>query len=197
MSSCASAASKFDLLGERYQMKFDGDKKVIRTACGACCTVLLLVLIAIFAVQKFLFLVLKNEVTVFTAESKLHFADSEPFVYADGLNVAVGLTSYDGNAEWQLDPSYGELVVNSIEWGQNEDGSYYRSVRPVEARNCTEVELGLVKERKFGPKIDGESRFYSPTEASGKFVQLYKKKLLCLNEEDLIISGSFGNGRAR
>ena len=84
------------MLGERYQMKFDEDKKVIKTCCGACCSVLLLVLIAIYAVQKILFLILKDEVKVFTTESQLYFADSEPFVYADGLNIAVGLTSYDG-----------------------------------------------------------------------------------------------------
>lgn len=189
MSGCRSTVSQADLLGERYWMKFDNNKTIVKTTCGACCSIFLLAAIIVFAVEKFLTMIQYKGVSVLTTESRLHFADSDAFDYAHGLNIAVGFTGYDGTTGWQLDPSYGELVVNSIEWGQNEDGSYYRNEYPLETRNCTDLELGL--------KVQHKSKFYPTHEFSKRFLDLYEDKLLCLKEDDLIISGSWGNGRAR
>ena len=59
----------------------------------------------------------------------------------------------------------------------------------MDTRNCTDLELGL--------KVQDRSKFYPTHEVSKRFLDLYEDKLLCLKEDDLIISGSWGNGRAR
>ena len=192
MLSCCNGSGVLngvDMLSERYSMKLDGDRRKVSTFCGACCSLVLLILIALFAIEKFIVLLHKKDVTVINSESSLYFADSDPFDYEHGLNVAVAFTGYDGETQWQLDPSYGELVLNANEWGINEDGSYYRNVLPLTRRKCTLQELGLRREEG--------SKFYPTSESSVKILELYKNKLLCFNEEDLLIAGSFGTGRAR
>ena len=36
-----------------------------------------------------------------------------------GLNLAISFTAYDGKSELILDKSYGELVFNAYEWGND------------------------------------------------------------------------------
>ena len=47
------------------------------------------------------------------------------FTYKTGLNFAVAFTAYDGETEWILDPSYGELVFKQNSWGVNPDGTFF------------------------------------------------------------------------
>ena len=43
-----------------------------------------------------------------------------------GLNLAISFTAYDGKSEPILDKSYGELVFNAYEWGNDQEtGAYF------------------------------------------------------------------------
>ena len=86
--------------------------------------------------------------------------------------MAVGFTGFNNITEWELDPSYGELLINANYWGQNQDGSFFSEVLPQTVHNCTMEELGLTDL--------GGNKFYPPNEASKVFVDLYWKKLLCM-----------------
>ena len=81
------------------------------------------------------------------------------FTYKNGFNVAAAFTAYNGNTEWSLDPSYGELVIKHYAWGEREDGSYfaYRDPRPTHV--CSREELGLEEDKtnaKFFPMIESQ-----------------------------------------
>ena len=75
---------------------------------------------------------------ILAALKDLHFDDRDEFNYKDnGMNVAVAFTAFDNNRTWSLDPAYGELVVTSLEWGYDENGSPFSRRKLIKTHNCT------------------------------------------------------------
>ena len=140
---CKKRTLQVDMFGQAYETRISDDEQELKSLKGSLFTILVLLLIAIFSYRKFnIFLTRKD------AETSQHVRvnnldEKEKFSYKDGFNIAVGLTSFDDNTEWELDPSYGELRFRASTWGQSEDGSIWWDMGHPEHHNCSKTELGL------------------------------------------------------
>ena len=105
------------------------------------------------------------------------------FDYQHGLNVAVAVTSYDGNNEKLLDPSYGKLIFEHAIWGINESGEFFTKYDPIQPHICSREELGLE-----GPE---QSKFYAHEEDTKQIVEMKHRQFYCLSEDQLRINGNY------
>ena len=95
----------------------------IKTYMGTFCTVVWVIIILSYAAQKLDTLIGKKSITILSSVKEGHFAEDELFDYDQGLSIAVGFTAFDNQTTWSLDPSYGELVISSYEWGYRTSGT--------------------------------------------------------------------------
>ena len=137
-------------------------------------------------------MVSKKDVDILSTIKNRYFDDSVVFSYKNGLNFAVAFTAYDSEREWILDPSYGSLIFNSFSWGANEDGTFFTERKKLDSHLCTDYEFGL------GNAADGEgAKFLPPNYTSATYIEKYKKKFICLNEEDIYIYGDYNTRETR
>ena len=111
------------------------------------------------------------------------------FTYKTGLNFAVAFTAYDGETEWILDPSYGELVFKLNSWGVNPDGTFFIKREKMNEHICSRDELGLT-DNKEAAKFMPISDLYKP------FIDTYQKKFICMDTEDLFLYGDYDSTTA-
>ena len=71
------------------------------------------------------------------------------------MKFAVAFSAFDDETEPILDKSYGQLIINSYEWGINSNGNAYVHYTPLDQHTCTEKELGLQ-----GYESSDENMFY-------------------------------------
>ena len=156
---------------------------------GTFCTLIWVAIIVMFAWQKTDILINKKSVSILSTTKDLYYSDQDEFKFKDGLNIAVAFTAFDNVTEWSLNPRMGELVITSYEWGI-EDGKPWTDRKPVSYHNCTREELSL----------DGDgsdARFYPTHGSSHSSVDFYWRKMLCLDKNELRISGDYNSGQAR
>ena len=91
---------------------------------GGICSILLTLLVCIYAYQKLDVFLSKKDVDILSTTNDLFYSDEDIFSYKNGLNVAVAFTAYDSEDSWILDETYGELIFNSYSWGPKKDGTY-------------------------------------------------------------------------
>ena len=163
----------------------DGGVASLKTCMGTFCTLVWVLIIVIFAAQKTDILINKKRVSILSTTKDLFYTDLDEFTYKDGLNIAVAFTGWDNNREWSLDPRMGELVLTSYEWGI-EGGIPWADRKNVASHNCTREELGLAGD---GPA----AKFYPPHGSSFDSVDLYWKKMLCFNQNELTLSGEYNS----
>ncbi len=65
----------------------------------------------IYAIQKGDVLKERSDFDIKQSLRDQFYTDKDVFSYENGFNIAVGLTAYDSETEWILDPTYGELVI--------------------------------------------------------------------------------------
>ena len=82
-----------------------------------------------------------------------------------GLQIAFGLVDYDGDADIQNQPEYGEVKVSFKRWGPMTKTHF----EGVEIRPCTEQELGTGPDGFDSP----ESKFYPISELSEGWLLAY------------------------
>lgn len=167
----------------------DGGEKEARTWFGAVCSLFILSLVVVFTYIKVETLIGRKDVDILSTIKDYHFSDMDRFGYENGLNIAVAFTDYSHNREWQLDPTYGKLVFNSYSWYELED-SFLLERKPLGIHNCTRAELGLNEDREG-------ARFLPIREGYEDNVELYQKKLICVDKEDMWIHGNYDSSNAR
>ena len=116
------------------------------------------------------------------------FYDEEyVFDASQGLNFAIGFTAYDEETEDILDPSYGKVMFMKFEWGKRENDELYVEQKEIPSHVCTEEELG----------IKGDNSLFFPiTESQMFLVKRYRKKLRCIDQEDMRVYGDFDSAYA-
>ena len=78
-----------------------------------------------------------------TSIHSAYFDNSHTFEQENGFKFAVAFSAFDDETEPILDKSYGQLIINSYEWGINSNGNAYVHYTPLDQHTCTEKELGL------------------------------------------------------
>ena len=121
----------------------DAEKDQIKSNMGTLCTLMWFGIIIFYAINKIDILVNKKGNTILAATKEFNFSQEDEFDYSHGFNVAAAFTAYDNTTTWSLDPSYGELVIASYEWGYREDGAPFVENLPLGMHNCSRKELHL------------------------------------------------------
>ena len=179
-----------DKFGRGFGFKMDAGVGQIRTKMGTCCTLIWVIIILVYAMQKLDTLIFKKQISILSSKKELYFSETDRFTYDQGLNFAVGYTAFDNETEWTLDPRYGEIVINSFSWGFSEDQTPYTERKPIGMHNCTKEELGLEGD-------PSKSRFHTVDQASAYSINFYWRKLLCVDEKDMYIMGDYNSETAR
>ena len=85
----------------------------------------------------------KKSIKILSSIKDEYFDQLDVFDYSNGLNVAVGFTGFDNEVTWSLDPSFGTLEINSLQWGNSQTGQPYSNRVPLPTHRCTREELNL------------------------------------------------------
>ena len=99
-------------------MKLDAGVEALPSKAGFFFTILLSIVVIGYATVKADVLMYKKDIDIMSVVKRDFYAPEEPFDYSDGLNIAVAFTAYDDETEPILDPSIGELIFESYEFGQ-------------------------------------------------------------------------------
>ena len=102
------------------------------------------ILTCAYALQKLDVILSKKDVDILSTLKEGFFEADYVFSYKNKLNIAAAFTAYDAfETEWELDPAYGSLNINSYSWGEREDGSYFTERKQLKTHICSAAELGL------------------------------------------------------
>ena len=122
-------------------MTIDGERHVVQSYLGSVFTILVFLTTLLYSVQKLDVLIAKKDVNISSAVKGMVFSDDFKFSYRTGFNIAVAFTEYNYNSEWDLDPKYGTLVLNSLSWGTDPDGSPFIRRIQLPTHLCSKEEI--------------------------------------------------------
>ena len=124
-------------------MSMDKGKSSIGTPCGAMCSLFMLVVILLYALQKTTILISKNDTNLQKTRLENYFDFSEPMTGADdGIFFAFKVFNAYNSKYGQLDSSYYRLSVGSYEFTFDEkSGDYVSNFTELKTHPCTMLEL--------------------------------------------------------
>lgn len=160
-----------DIFSQPFGMKLDDRESSSRSWFGAFCSLIIFILVVTFTYIKFDTLMTRKDVDILSTISDYHFNEMDRFGYENGFNVAVAFTDYSHDTEWQLDPTYGTLTINSYSWYEQEDDYDINRV-PLDTHNCTREELGLTEGREGAKFLPAHYSYQA-------FLETHWKKLIC------------------
>ena len=71
----------------------------------------------------------KKSIDIVQAVQENYFDDSYVFSNEQGINIAVAIASpFLSDYQKPIDPSYGKIIFQRVDWGQDEQGKIYNSV---------------------------------------------------------------------
>ncbi len=125
-----------------------------------------------------------------TTFSEVYYEEADFFSYENGFSLAVALTAYDDRVEPYDDPTYGEIIFNHFTWGlEDENGDAFSRRVKLNTHYCTREELGLAPQRKG-------ARFFETNERFIPHVELYAKKYMCTDEDQMRTAGDYNSAQA-
>ena len=98
-------------------MKLDQGITKVYTWSGFAFTLLLVLIIGVYAAQKVGVLVERSDVDIFETELISYFDETYSFGAESHLNLAVAIAAFDDIEEPILDPTIGYLTFKAFEWG--------------------------------------------------------------------------------
>ena len=117
-------------------MKVDKERSTLKTFGGSACSLFLIIILLVYTVQKTNVLVSRKNVDILSTLEDLHYSDEDIFSYQNGFNVAVGLTAFNSETEWVLDPTVGKLDFYAYGW-REKDGNFVTEERQLPSHVCT------------------------------------------------------------
>ena len=111
-NTCLNFVKNQDGFETTFNMRLTRTHTTVSTLLGSLCTLVLVVLVSLYSYECVTTLVTENGDTINQNVIQNHFSEFEEFSHEKhGLNIAVAFTSYGNVDEWELDPSYGEIVI--------------------------------------------------------------------------------------
>ena len=97
-------------------MRVGEGKDALHTKMGALCSILLTVILIVYAGYKISILEGKKSVDIVQAVQENYFDDTHVFSNKQGLNIAVAVLNpfNPHSSQLPIDPSYGRIVFNKI-----------------------------------------------------------------------------------
>ena len=96
------------------------------------------------------------------------------------------MTEYNNDSERVEEARYGELTIEHIRWGNDDDLSSDNKV--LSYHYCTDEELGLER--------TPETVIYPWFESEEREMETYRKKFKCIDKEDTVIWGDYNSSKA-
>lgn len=165
----------FDLFKQPFRFQLPNGFNSVSSIPGRLATILLVLLTLTYGVLNFLELRNYGNSTIRLYKFDHYYNEYDEFTLdkKPGLNIAFGITHFDGNLEPIDNLDYGEVIGEIKRW----DGEYDLPNIKMKLRPCTKEELGL--------DTTGESenaKFYPSHGNSKRYFDLYWKKLQCYDE---------------
>ena len=86
----------------------------------------------------------KKSIDIIQAIQENYFDDSYVFSNKQGMNIAAAVFSpFLSDYQKPIDPSYGKIIFQKVDWGRNEKGQFYRREDEIASHTCTSEELGF------------------------------------------------------
>ena len=152
------------------------------------------VVVIAYAYQKTDVWLKKKDISIQYSTQDAYFTYEDVFDFSQGLNIGLAFTAYDTETEPILDPSYGRIVFNAFTWGGlDENGDFIPStMNEIETHTCSPEELGLLE------NSNSENSAFMPINEKNKpTVQMYQKKFLCVDKEEMKLYGDYNSDKAR
>ena len=121
-------------------MKLDAGVEALPSISGVLFTILLTLMVLGYTIQKTEVLVNRRDSDIMSVINKDFYAADEDFQFSQGLSFAVAFTAYDDETEMVLDPSIGQVVIESYEFGTTAVEKY----KTLPTHMCSEKELGII-----------------------------------------------------
>ena len=124
-------------------MSMDKGKSSIGTPCGAICSLIMLIVILMYAVQKTAILINKGDSNLQNTRLENYFDFQEPMTGAeDGIFFAFRVYNSLRPLYDRIDSSYYTIYVNNLEYKIDEEtGSKVADLIEITTHPCTESEL--------------------------------------------------------
>ena len=149
-------------------MKLEEGITSVPSKMGTFCSLLLMMTVLTFTYYKVDVLLGRKDVDVLSAVAENYFDSSDSFSGKQGLNVAVSLfNAQNSQFTVELDPSYGRIRFQILEWGTTKSGKQFRSNKEIDSHICSLEELGLTgTDPKFMPVNKHNFRLFVPSRTS-------------------------------
>ena len=115
----------FDAFGENFNMKLDKENSVLNSTVGSVFTIIAYLAVFMYTYLKIDVWIQKKDIDIMATKLIDHMAYDYIFSHDLGFNLAIAFTDFDNNLEPILDKSYGQLVFNAYEWGNDDHGKYF------------------------------------------------------------------------
>ena len=119
-------------------MKLDKENSTLKTSVGSIVSILVYLIVILYAWVKVDVWFKKKDVDIMATKLTDYLPYNYIFDHDQGLNLAIAFTSFDNNPNPILDKSYGELVVNAYEWGDDENGKYFSRNVEIQSHSCSD-----------------------------------------------------------
>ena len=171
-------------------MKIDRDVMSLPTWVGTIASIFTGIILTAFTALKINVLISRDDINVLVANREFFFEDDYLFDYKQGLNIAAAFVDYSaGHHESILDPTYGELVYKSYEWGTDLDNpdSTYSGRTSIPSHPCSRDELGLEGADQ------SKSHFFPIHKDSYRDIDYFSNSFQCIEPDTLSLKGDFNS----
>ena len=169
---CSRTIRKADPFSQDLQILFEDGHHRLKTHCGVVLGIIMMTLLALYAWYKGTIMLDYMDNSIQEPTRKDYFDANFTYDGRDGMNFAFGLTSYDGDEDEELDPSYGRLVA--YQWGW-EDQESQKDEIPSRPCNPDEIDLD-------GTREDDATRFFQPSVEFEPDIRRFYHKANCMTE---------------
>ena len=134
LKHCRRKFKQQDSFGEHFFASLDDEKFMMQTYLGSIGSIVIMMLTFLYAYQKADVIIKKKDVDILSTTRDLYWSPDKQFSNKnDNFNIAIAFTGFNNKVEYELDPSYGKLLINSFSWGYHEDGTFFTERRLVDS----------------------------------------------------------------
>ena len=116
-----------------------------------------------------------------------YFNPDNLFTHEEGLMFAVQIIDLTATGI-EVPQEIGSIRIQEWKWGTNENGDYFDYQKPLKKHICSDEELGLV---------DNPKRAHLFPLGKGQPDKVKKDYIWCVDEDDLVVYGSYSSGSGR
>ena len=142
-SNCSKVSEKaliIDSFGRPFEFMLPNGSKKYRSLLGSVLTLIIVLVVALYAVYKWQLLIEKDQVTVSFSKEENYFDETSILDPASRFNLAVGIYDRKNRDNLVFDESFGKLSVKMIEYSKSKSGI---TTTTLTTHDCTAADIAL------------------------------------------------------